>query len=608
MKTNVAEHRQSATESPAPGAKYLGLAIILLAAFAAVAPLLISGNSCGHDIEFHLTSWVDVLHIWRQGIVYPQWKPSSNFFAGEPRFIFYPPLSLMAGALLGAALPWHYVPIAMIFLLLAATGLATRALARQTMGDTPATIAGCAAMLFGYAIFTAYVRSDYAEMTGGFWIPLLLLFALRDRNPSGTILRRAFDGSAAPLALIVAGAWLSNPPVGVMSSYLLAAVALTSALIDRSWAAVLRAGVAAALGLAMAAIYWVPAVSEQRWANLPSAIEYDRIEDSWIFAWRHSGNFGAQDRFLRWVAVIALCMIAIALTGLLVSRLRGTIPGKLRWWFPLAAIPAVVLFLQFPISLPVWNLVPKLRYLQFPFRWLVTVEAPMGIFFASAVWTGRARRQLTVVSICAVLFLINVLAARRFFLSVCTRDWSIAAFLAGYRTRALIDDDKSEYAPPSAHDGLIPIGLPDACLTGNPSTALGKRAADGTLVWKPSQGTCQATYSADTPKGAAPAEHLRVRARIDRPGFLVLRLRTYPAWLIRVNGKTICEFPERHDGLIAVPVPQGPVTLTVDWTATPDVIAARCLSLFAVLLLVSLWRFERKLTGPRSERLQAQPA
>jgi len=60
----------------------------------------------------------------------------------------------------------------------------------------------------------------------------------------GPVWRRALDGSAAPLAVVFAGCWLSNPTVGVMAGYLLAAVALTLAVTERSWAPVLRAFVA----------------------------------------------------------------------------------------------------------------------------------------------------------------------------------------------------------------------------------------------------------------------------------------------------------------------------------------------------------------------------
>ena len=64
--------------------------------------------------------------------------------------------------------------------------------------DGAATLAGCAALFSGYALFTAYERSAFGELAGGFWIPLVLLFALRDRNPCRLGLRaRALDGSAA---------------------------------------------------------------------------------------------------------------------------------------------------------------------------------------------------------------------------------------------------------------------------------------------------------------------------------------------------------------------------------------------------------------------------
>ena len=160
-----------------------GPAIILLCAVVATAPQMVRGVSCGHDFDFHLVSWLDALDSWRHGVLYPHWTPSPNFGAGEPRFVFYPPLTWMLGAALGLVLPWRHVPLALIFLLFAATGLATRALARQAFAGGIATLAGCAAIFSGYTLFTAYERSAYAEMTGGFWVPLMLILMLRDPQP-----------------------------------------------------------------------------------------------------------------------------------------------------------------------------------------------------------------------------------------------------------------------------------------------------------------------------------------------------------------------------------------------------------------------------------------
>ncbi len=98
-------------------------------------------------------------------------------------------------------------------------------------------------------------------------------------------------------------------------------------------------------------------------------------------------------------------MIAVAVSGMLVCWARHQFRGKTRWWIPLALIPLAVLFLQFPISGPVWNLLPKLRFLQFPWRWLVVLEAPMGIFFASAVWLSRRGWRIAVLACLRLVFL-----------------------------------------------------------------------------------------------------------------------------------------------------------------------------------------------------------
>jgi len=86
------------------------LAFIPLAALIAVFPLILHGPSCGHDFEFHLRNWLEVGSQWRQGVFLPQWDFTAAWNSGEPRFVFYPPISWTVGALLGLVLPWAAVP------------------------------------------------------------------------------------------------------------------------------------------------------------------------------------------------------------------------------------------------------------------------------------------------------------------------------------------------------------------------------------------------------------------------------------------------------------------------------------------------------------------
>jgi hypothetical protein len=587
-----------------------GPALILLAAAVATAPQLFRGNSCGHDFDIHLVSWLDCLNSWRHGIVYPQWTPSPNYGAGEPRFVFYPPLSWMLGAALGVFLPWRIVPIALTFLLLAATGLATRALALLVIRDSPAmasrevdaTLAGCAAIFSGYALFTAYERSAFGEMAG-FWIPLLLMHILRDRNPSGSPLRRACDGSAAPLAVVLAGAWLSNAPLGVMASYLLVAVAFALAVLDRSWAPILRAAVAATLGLGLAAFYLLPAAWEQRWVDIRQAIDDPglKIENSFLFGHPAGADLSLHDIELSRASIIALVMVVIALTGLAVAWRRKTLPASHRWWIPLALIPLAVLFLQLPLSLPIWNLLPKLRFLQFPWRWLVVLEAPMSIFFACALWPrAEARRwvRIAVPAACALVFLASTAIAAVYFFQPCDGEDAVAPMISVYKSGTGFEG-VYEYEPAGTDDGQVASGLPDACLVSNPRITLGiVDYAGANPDWWVEQKSCDATYSATPPAAQANPEHLHFNVVVPHAGSLILRLRTYPAWRITVNGQPAGPLVSRDDGLIAVQVQQGRVDLDADWTTTPDVIAGRGITALALLLLAALCLLERRIQHP----------
>ncbi len=596
--------------------RFLGPALVLLAATLATAPILFHGSYCGDDFEFHVVSWFDVQQSWLHGIPYPHWMASANYGAGEPRFMFYPPLAWMLGAALGFVLPWPLVPIGLVFLFLTATGLTVRALALEALPDAPATLAGCVVLLSGFALFTAYERTAFAELAGGFWIPLLLLFALRDRNPSAPLWRRALDGSTLPLALIVAGCWLSDGPVGVMGSYLLAAVAVAASLLTRSWAHLLRAAIAAVLGIALPGLDLIPAARAPAWIDLHAAIDYPAfsIDNNWLFA-RHTNPLLAPfGHFLHRASMLAVCMIGVTALSLLVLFLRAKLAARgtsaasslalnattlsRRWWIPLALIPAAVLFLQFPVSLPIWNLLPKLRFLQYPWRWVLVVEAPMAIFFAAAVWPSRLARRtlrLAVAALCTLVFLTTTFFAAKTFLRVCEEGDTVADLLAMYSGGGGLEGT-DEYEPQGSDHWKIAIGLPDACLTADSGATLGVAGPDESIpVWRAGQGSCEATATAQLRQ----PEHLRIAMTAPHSGFLILRLLSYPAWRITVNGNPTAPADPRDDGLIAVPVPQGAVDLAVDWTTTPDGFAGRWVSSLALALLLGLGFWERKHPAPR---------
>jgi hypothetical protein len=276
--------------------------------------------------------------------------------------------------------------------------------------------------------------------------------------------------------------------------------------------------------------------------------------------------------------------------------------------------------------------------LQFPWRWLVVLEAPLAIFFAAAIWPRKANqnsarpwRRIAVATLCAMGFLAATVFTAHNFFQTCDDEDAVSPMVSAYRAGAGFEG-YDEYTPPGADNFLLPTGLPEACLTSDSATVLGalpknaeqdgqeeqdeQDSGDARPVWKPAQGSCEKVlhWQSDQP------EHLRlvtaigytdtpVQPRLQshaaavpplrfaappHPRFLILRLRSFPAWRIAVNGYPVSALPQRDDGLIVVPVWPGTIALTVDWTTTPDVVAGRWLSALAALLLAGLWLLERK--------------
>jgi hypothetical protein len=199
------------------------LLLIPIAVLLTIHPLLIHGPSCGQDLTFHLQSWLDAAQQLRHGTLYPHWDITAAWNAGEPRFLFYPPLSWLLGAALTLIFPLAACPTIFIAIALLASGLTFHKLASQFASPNAALIASALYLANPYMLFCAFERSAFAELLAAAWIPLLLLALLRPRptpgspagSPAGVVTIRSI---AIPLALL----WLTNAPAAVIGSYTLA--------------------------------------------------------------------------------------------------------------------------------------------------------------------------------------------------------------------------------------------------------------------------------------------------------------------------------------------------------------------------------------------------
>lgn len=528
---------------------------IAAAAFAVEIPFFFFGTPSGHDVEFHLYSWLEVLSQWKVGILYPRWAGLAHFGYGEPRFIFYPPASWMLGATLSAIVPWTLAASVYIWLVLTAAGCAMFALARRWLDRQNAVFAAVLYAVNPYHLVIVYWRSAFAEMLAACLVPLLLLFVLQAAEDRRNML--------VPISVVLAAAWLTNAPAAVMIHYSLALLIVVFALRERSPRMLLVAAGAVALGACLASFYLLPAVYEQKWVNIGEAVSPgSRPADNFLFIHTTDPDHDAFNRISSWVAVLEMAIIVVAAV---VARVWRRVNSSL--WNALLLWAVCCSVLLFPVSLFLWKILPKMQFMQFPWRWLLCLSA----IFTVLVTLGLTRWWMRSV-VCVLSILVIVMAWTR----VQAPWWDNAGDL-----REMQDNMESSVGYKGT-DEYTPAGTDPA--------AVDKEARDVTV-----QGPARAAIHVLRWDAAVK----EFTAHMSGADTLVLKLFPYPAWKLEVNGRPVNAAEHSGTGPMLLPLQAGANQVRIRFVRTWDRTAGGFISLISAVCVVAWFLFGERRSVPR---------
>lgn len=544
------------------------LILIPLAALIAIAPLLLRGCSCGHDFDFHLINWFEAARQLTHGI-FPRWADTPAWNAGEPRFVFYPPLSWLLGAFLGLILPWAWTPIAFTWIALTGAGLSLYSAVRRYTSLDAALLAATIYLVNPYILYTAYERTAYAELLAAAWLPLALHAALQRRITIPSI--------AVPIALL----WLTNAPAAVMGCYAMAILIVIRLLLpsdDPNVPSRLRlarnAMAGTLLGLGLSGFYLIPAAYERRFVHIQFAILTGlRPWDNFLFQRTSDPEHDAVLRTASVVAVLLVALTALALLALFFTSSRPNAKKLLpeqnassrQWRTPLGILSLAIAFLLTPLSAPVWHTLPELRFLQFPWRFLAVLGCAFAFALALALSHIRLRAWITA-PLCAAAF---ALPGYHAFHQRCYPEDTVAQRLAVFRSANPGTDPTDEYTPITADNDADNQQNPGYWLSQNPASPAPEPSVPG-----------------PAPRGLSLSE--------PAPTTLILNLRDYPAWRITRYDSAVNTRLPRPDGLIAIPLPAGPSRIEIRYVAMADQKLGYLCSTLAAAVLIALILYDHR--------------
>jgi len=521
--------------------------VSLFAALLVVAPFFFLGTASGHDISFHMASWLDAAGQWKQGVLFPRWAEWPNFGYGEPRFIFYPPLSWMLGAAVGNLAPWNAVAAVFIVVVQTFAGISAYTLLRRISISRIVVVLGVASYAANpYALLIVYARSDFAELLAVAFLPLLLLAALRlaglFEQPNPSQLPRM-----AGFAVIFCVVWLSNAPAAVIATYSMALLFVFAAWKRRSPATLLNCSAGMALGFGLAGFYLIPAIYEQRWVNISGVLAGGlKPAENFLYARTADAEHDAFNRAASNVAVLLIAWAACALIAFwMVSRRNKTAERENNILPTLTVLAGSAAVLMLPVTLPLWKYLPELRFVQFPWRWM------------------------SIVALCAVIFMTSAARSKWKWL------WLAFVIIASLGTaRYLVahtwwDTEDMPTLRAALQDGTGFEGTDEYDPTGDDRTDLLEKQPRARFVVSSTDGTAH-------PAGEElfvdqwTAERKSLRVVTHEPARIALRLLDYPAWQILVNGHHVEAHHPAGTRQMIIPVASGESRIEIKFTRTLD--------------------------------------
>jgi 6-pyruvoyl-tetrahydropterin synthase-like protein len=368
--------------------------LILAMSFAVTYPILrFQMLPRGHDSIEHL-QWYSCFadQLW-SGDLFPRWLERMNAGLGSPSLFVYAPLPYYFASIfrpvsraLSVASPENFEMGVAVWIAVALSGLFAYMWLRQITSRNAAVFASLVYLLAPYHLsIDLYARGAVPELWSFAWIPLALYFASRALATGSSLMT---IGLAVAYALLI----ITHIFTALLFTLVLIGNGVYVAVSTRRPRQMAMLGLALVLGVALSAFYLLPALAHER--NIPASrlIELrltSRFEGNFLFARPEWTRNTGLDHFLwkiSWTTISAFLITIAGFACLFLKSRAHQLRDALFW----VMVALASLAMMVPVSTKLWETIPALAALQFPWRFNITLT------LAAAAVTALAGEDLDI--------------------------------------------------------------------------------------------------------------------------------------------------------------------------------------------------------------------
>jgi hypothetical protein len=582
--------------------------LLLLLLIPAMLPLAAPGYFFkAHDGSHSVSYLVEFDQAIRDGLIWPIWGPDYAVGFGYPVWLVYAPLAYFVaeffhllgfGLTVAVKLTWAFG------FLLGAAGMYR--LARRWWGPAAGLIAALAYTYAPYHLVQIYVRGALAEFLALAWFPWVLLAFVQlwdDPRPR----RVAWAG------LALGALMLTHSQAPVMYVPFLAGFVLFKALtfcppagshtVRARLNPLVWSGVAFVLGGLLGAIFMAPLLLERRFIAdlswLHDTYYYGRhfvfpsqfLSAFWGFGYSVEGAADGMSFQLGLMQVLGAAVGALAVFSRS-GRDGRRLPHRLDALF-LVVLSAATIFLMTPAAKLIWDALPLVNLMQFPWRLLALTTVTLALLAgAGASWLKDSaiddnfgsEAETESESIRSISPYVYVAALVIMLASFPYTQPELAPIRPQDESPLNLVEFEAKHPDMrgmTAWSERLPVEadspLPAQYLAGEPLARAAIIAGQGSVL---EQGSLSASAFA--------------RVRAEGPVRLRFYTHYFPGWRATVDGLPVEIQPDPPNGLIGLDLPAGEHQVQLQFGATPVRRVSAALSAVGLALVVGLWLADRR--------------
>lgn len=538
--------------------------VLTLIGLALIVPVIFSGYMYSHDVFWHVTWGRLFAEQFGSGDLYPRWLMNANAGLGSPVFYFYPPLPFYVAGLLKLLLPstwsfWYSLGLSAA-LGLAVSGLTAYLWLRKIATANAALFAAVVYMVLPYHLrIDFYQRFAFAEFLAFAWLPLILYFTHEIIREN----RKAIVGAAVSYALLA----LTHPLTTLLFSAVPLGYGLWMAERGKRVTALTRISVAMLLGAGLSAIFLFPAMTTQDLVPLGniSSTSHDFFKSKFLF-YGHSAESVELKVFWRQMLQTLTVTVAIALCAWIAAHVQQNIRTRdeATFW---ALMVALTVFMTHPLSEPVWRIIPKHGFIQFPWRILTITTLATSVLLAlalSALKKPYTYRQIIPMMLAAALITGQLISGLKIINLKPVADLEVVGIV---QTGFITAEYRPKWVPDELYineKSLTDLGRQDkAILLNGAGTAR-------VLEWN--------------------HDLIKVGTHSEREAVLQIGQFYYPGWTATLSNtqQPLVIEPAQANGLLTVKIPAGQHQISLQRVALKEEVIGRIISLVSLVILAAL--------------------